>query len=116
MWQQARPRLAPLQAAHARVVQAEQFTRQQAREALPTPTVGVTRVRGAEWYRYNQWAFPSNCRCSTARRSDRARAAEHAQALLEEDAAQQQARTELQHALNQRICCASRSRASSRAA
>ncbi|MEG2629363.1 MAG: TolC family protein, partial [Comamonas sp.] len=35
MWQQASKRLAPLQAAHAKVVQAEQYTRQQAREALP---------------------------------------------------------------------------------
>ncbi|MET1115160.1 MAG: TolC family protein [Comamonas sp.] len=104
MWQQAQNRLAPLQAAHARVVQAEQFTRQQAREALPTPTVGVTRVRGRqESYGYNQVGISIELPLFDRKQGpiERARL-EHAQALLEEDAAQQQARQQLQQALRQR--------------
>lgn len=104
MWQQAQQRLAPLQAAHAKVVQAEQFTRQQAREALPTPTVGVTRVRGRqESYGYNQVGISIELPLFDRKQGpiERARL-EHAQALLEEDAAQQQARQQLQQALRQR--------------
>lgn len=104
MWLQAQPRLAPLQAAHAKVVQAEQFTRQQAREALPSPTVGVTRVRGRqESYGYNQVGISIELPLFDRKQGtiERARL-EHAQALLEEDAAQQQARQQLQQALRQR--------------
>lgn len=104
MWLQAQPRLAPLQAAHAKVVQAEQFTRQQAREALPSPTVGVTRVRGRqESYGYNQVGISIELPLFDRKQGtiERARL-EHAQAQLEEDAAQQQARQQLQQALRQR--------------
>lgn len=104
MWQQARLQLAPLQAAHAKVVQAEQFTRQQEREALPTPTVGVTRVRGRqESYAYNQVGISIELPLFDRKQGpiERARL-EHTQALLEEDAAQQLARQQLQQALNQR--------------
>ena len=104
MWLQAQPRLAPLQAAHAKVVQAEQFTRQQAREALPSPTVGVTRVRGRqESYGYNQVGISIELPLFDRKQGpiERARL-EHAQALLEEEAAQQQARQQLQQALRQR--------------
>jgi len=104
MWLQAQPRLAPLQAAHAKVVQAEQFTRQQAREALPTPTVGVTRVRGRqESYGYNQLGISIELPLFDRKQGAIERAQlEHAQALLEEDAARQQARQQLQQALSQR--------------
>ena len=104
MWLQAQPRLPALQAAHAKVVQAEQFTRQQAREALPTPTVGVTRVRGRqESYGYNQLVVSVELPLFDRKQGpiERARL-EHAQALLEEDAAQLQARQQLQQALRQR--------------
>ncbi|MCD2512224.1 TolC family protein [Comamonas endophytica] len=104
LWLQAQPRLPALQAAHARVVQAEQFTRQQAREALPTPTVGVTRVRGRQdSYGYNQVGVSIELPLFDRKQGAIERAQlEYTQALLEEDTAQQLARQQLQQALNQR--------------
>lgn len=106
MWQSAQPLLAPLQAAHAKVVQAEQFTRQQAREALPTPTVGVSRVRGradGSRYGYNQVGISVELPLFDRQLGAVARAQlAHDQALLEEDAAQQLAHQRLQQALSQR--------------
>lgn len=106
MWQSAQPLLPQLQAAHAKVVQAEQFTRQQAREALPTPTVGVSRVRGrtdGSRYGYNQVGISVELPLFDRKQGAVAHAQlAHDQALLEEDAAQQLARQRLQQALSQR--------------
>lgn len=104
MWEQAAPRLLPLQAAHAKVVQTEQWVRQQAREALPTPTVGVARIRNRpDGSSYNQVGVAVELPLFDRKQGavERARL-EHSQALLEEDAAQQLAHQRLVQALAQR--------------
>ncbi|WP_370680440.1 TolC family protein [Comamonas sp. GB3 AK4-5] len=104
MWQQASTRLPQLQAAHAKVTQTEQLIRQQAREALPTPTVGVARIRNRpDGDRYNQVGVSVELPLFDRKQGaiERARL-EYTQAQLEEDTAQQLARQRLQQAYTQR--------------
>ncbi|MDR2327373.1 MAG: TolC family protein [Acidovorax sp.] len=104
MWQQASDRLPQLQAAHAKVTQTEQLVRQQAREALPTPTVGVARIRNRpDGDRYNQVGVSVELPLFDRKQGaiERARL-EYAQAQLEEETAQQLARQRLQQAYTQR--------------
>lgn len=104
MWQQASTRLPQLQAAHAKVTQTEQLVRQQAREALPTPTVSVARIRNRpDGDRYNQVGVSVELPLFDRKQGaiDRARL-EYTQAQLEEDTAQQLARQRLQQAYTQR--------------
>lgn len=104
MWLQAEPVLPQLQAAHAKVVQSEQLIRQQAREALPTPTLGIARIRNRPDHdAYNMVGVAVELPLFDRKQGavERARL-EYAQAQLEEETAQQQARLRLQQALTQR--------------
>lgn len=104
MWQQSEPTLPQLQAAHAKVVQSEQLIRQQAREALPTPTLGVARIRNRPDHdAYNMVGVSIELPLFDRKQGAIERAKlEHEQSLLEEDTAQQQARQRLQQAWTQR--------------
>lgn len=104
MWEQARPVLPQLQAAHAKVVQSEQLIRQQAREALPTPTVGVARIRNRpDNDAYNMVGVAVELPLFDRKQGAVERAKlEHEQALLEEQAAELQAQRRLQQAWTQR--------------
>lgn len=104
MWLQAESQLPQLRAAHAKVVQTEQLIRQQAREALPTPSVGVARVRNRpDGDSYNQVGVSVELPLFDRKQGaiERARL-EHSQAQLEEETAQQLARQRLQQAFTQR--------------
>lgn len=104
LWEQAAPQLPQLQALHAKVLQAEQLISQQAREALPTPSIGVARVRNRpDGSSYNQVGISMELPLFDRKQGvvERARL-EYEQALLEEQAAQQLAHQRLQQALAQR--------------
>ncbi len=104
LWEQAAPQLPQLQAVHAKVLQAEQLISQQAREALPTPSIGVARVRNRpDGSSYNQVGISMELPLFDRKQGavDRARL-EYEQAMLEEQSAQQLARQRLQQALAQR--------------
>ncbi|MEG2045647.1 MAG: TolC family protein [Comamonas sp.] len=104
LWEQAAPRLLQLQALHAKVLQAEQLISQQAREALPTPSIGVARVRNRpDGSSYNQVGISMELPLFDRKQGvvERARL-EYEQALLEEQAAQQLAHQRLQQAWAQR--------------
>lgn len=103
LWEQAEPRLPQLQAVHAKVLQAEQLISQQAREALPTPSIGVARVRNRpDGSSYNQVGISMELPLFDRKQGavERARL-EYEQAQLEEQSAQQLARQRLQQALAQ---------------
>ena len=103
LWEQAERRLPQLQAVHAKVLQAEQLISQQAREALPTPSIGVARVRNRpDGSSYNQVGISMELPLFDRKQGavERARL-EYEQAQLEEQSAQQLARQRLQQALAQ---------------
>lgn len=104
LWEQAAPQLPQLQVAHAKVQQTEQLVRQQAREALPTPTVGVARVRNRpDGSSYNQVGVSVELPLFDRKQGAVERAQlEHEQAVQEEHTAQALARQRLQQALAQR--------------
>lgn len=104
MWQQAQQQLPALQTARAKVAASEQYIALQQREALPTPAVGVSRVRNRpDSTAYNVVSVSLELPLFDRKQGAITRAQlEHTQALMELEVAQQQAYLQLQQAAAQR--------------
>ena len=105
LWQQTQHRLAALQAAQANVRASEQQMQLQARETLPTPSLGISRVRNRpDNLAYNVVGVSFELPLFDRKQAARERAAlEHAQALADAEVAQHQAFQRLQQAYAQHM-------------
>ncbi|WP_280191857.1 TolC family protein [Delftia sp. PS-11] len=102
LWEEARQRLPALVAAQAELDQLRHKIELERREALPTPSVSVARVRNRLDGNYNQIGVSMELPLFDRREGQIARAqVEAEQAQLRYDAALIEARTELQRALKQ---------------
>ncbi|MEX8193123.1 TolC family protein [Comamonas guangdongensis] len=102
LWNSAQTRLPALRAAQAELERARQKIKLEQREALPTPTVGVARVRNSVDGNFNQLGVNVEIPLFDRRQGaiDRAKV-EADQAELRRDAAMLAAQSELQRALQQ---------------
>ena len=102
LWDAAQSRLPTLRAAQAELDQARQKSKLEQREALPTPTIGIARIRNGEEGSFNQIGVNMEIPLFDRRQGaiDRAKV-EADQAELRRDAAVLAAQSELQRALQQ---------------
>ena len=102
LWNSAQTRLPTLRAAQAELERARQKIKLEQREALPTPTVGVARIRNSVDGNFNQLGVNVEIPLFDRRQGaiDRAKV-EADQAELRRDAAMLAAQSELQRALQQ---------------
>lgn len=102
LWDQAQTRLPMVRAAQAALDQARQKIRLEEREALPTPTIGVARIRNGVDGSFNQVGIQVEIPLFDRKKGaiDRAKV-EADQAELRRDAALLAAQSELQRALEQ---------------
>nr|WP_156919888.1 TolC family protein [Comamonas composti] len=102
LWEEARLRLPAVRASQAELDQLRHKIDLERREALPTPSVGVARVRNSQDGKYNQIGVSVELPLFDRRRGEIERAqVEAEQARLHYDAAVLEARSELQRALKQ---------------
>ena len=102
LWDQAQMRLPTLRAAQAELDQAQQKIKLEEREALPTPTIGVARIRDRYDGSYNQIGVNIEVPLFDRHQGAIERAkVEAEQAELRRDAALLAAQSELQRALEQ---------------
>lgn len=102
LWEEARQRLPAVRAAQAELDQLRHKIDLERREALPTPSIGVARVRNSQDGKYNQIGVSVELPLFDRRQGAIERAqVEAEQARLRYDAAVLEARSELQRALKQ---------------